>query len=219
VDDCNHWELRARNNFLERLLFRYPSFLTRSPPAFASVYSHPPVPPSAFIAKPHLRPLRIPPLLPAGTPKNPSASDPSASRTTIKPQGDEGPLLVEPSPSEIVSPPPSGGWTLPDLNAAITSYLATTKRFIPFLKASGETHETAAAKSAADLTPPAPVKEKEAWITMSSLMRLVPSSHKKKSSSSSVKGGGGVDAKARAEREGPAEGFELETFFRAVVLK
>jgi len=224
VDDCNHWELRARSTFFQRhFSFHPPWSLTSS------------LLPSFSFSLPRRRlPL---PLLPS--PSLPSTSLPlpythstihsiSTGRTS---QGGEGKLKPSPTPpsstetcssSSTEAPPSSSSssWAWPDINGYLPSYEDISKKlFTPSTTTSGA--EGGNGKSVEDGEKQL---KSQSWAVMSLLGKLVPSFGGGAAGSGGKAGSSGdhreeVDASARKKKEGAEEKFELARFYRAVILK
>ena len=221
VDDCNHWELRARSTFLQRN-FVFPPPWSLTPSSLPSLSSLLPRRrrPLPLLPRPTLPTTSIHSLLPNSLPTHPLSHQ----------QGKEGKLKPTPTSDD---PPAStsSSWGWPDLNSylpSLPSYDAIAGKL--FTAAPSATTATVPGEVKATTTQEREAGEKalknESWAVMSVLGKLVPSfgsstKAKPASAGGQVEKGDGkdVDASARAKKEGTEEKFELARFYRAVILK
>jgi hypothetical protein len=189
--------LRARNSFLERLILKFPVVLTSSfaPPAFSSVYHIP-------------------------------------TSSLLTPQGEHGkgpsPTPFGQSTSELHSPPTTeGGWTLPDINKHVSGLIESSKVLLPLPEMLDPRPATPAPKSAKEAQAQATTAreaadsqrqkaflESQASAGLSILGRIFPGFGADKKEE-----GQPVDKARRVRKEGEAEKFDIERFYRAVMLQ
>ncbi|CED84603.1 E [Phaffia rhodozyma] len=230
VDDCNHWELRARNNFFERMIFRFPVLLTPNfSSALSSVYdsSSTPIPASSSPSS-----STSIPTIPSSHASTSISSTPTSSAATFTTsQGGQGKLTFSPSTSELHSMPPTdGGWTLPDINASVSSYIESSKSLFG-ANATPSTDPTSSPK-----TTSSSLRSSSSDNKIKQVEKQTNSFYESQVSSALGKvakylpfpfGGLGktpdgeqgtpVDTQAREKKEGVEEKFELGRFYRAVV--
>lgn len=219
VDDCNHWELRARNTFYEHLIFRFP-FLT---------YFYPPSPPPPF------SPLFASP--PMVTLHRPVSQGEHGKGSTPLPFGQMPTKEVEVG-GKAVSGDQSSSWPLPDLNKQVSSLLESSKTILPlpeFIdpRPSSPSKDSSGASSSSRPGPSSPPSssaketadnqkqkaflESQFSAALSILGRLVPGFGGDKKLGGSE--GKPVDKARRVREEGEAEKFDIERFYRAVMLQ